>query len=144
MPSASVSHSASSPFGVQNVFRLPTNTLTLPVGLITPSGEVTPRRLYFVLGMLTSLYPVYLRLYDTAVAPTPGAGTPKMTLPLTSNTAYNGSALVAAPNAFEFSFNDVGITFFQGIGYTITKNPSDTDTTVLVAGDVTGLNIGWQ
>ena len=151
----SVSYSSSDPFGVRNNFRLPSNLVTLPSGLITPNQNpvvngvaigAQPRtsRLYWVIGMLTSIYPIYLKLYDTAVAPTPGVGTPFLTLPLTSNTVYNGTTVIAAPLGFEFNFADIGVSFLQGIGYTITKLPADNDTTAIIVGDVTGLNIAWQ
>ena len=142
----SVAHAASSPFGVQNIFRLPSNGAGVPSGLITNNqgGIARPTRLYFVLGMVINTYPLYLKLYDKASAPVVGTDTPKLTLGLTSNTVYNGSSVIAAPLGFEFSFNDVGVSFVNGIAYAITKLAPDADTTAILAGDVTGLNIGWQ
>lgn len=143
MGNSSIANADSSPFGIPGIFKLPSNLVTQPQGMITTSGDAKPRRLFFAIGMLTSIYPIYLKLYDKATAPVVGTDIPRLTLPLTSDTAYNGAALVAAPSAFEFSFSDVGITFFNGIAYALTKLPADADTTAIIAGDVTGLNIGW-
>ena len=143
----SVANAASSPFGIQQVFRLPSNNAGTPSGLITPVQDTNrsdPRRLYAVLGMLTNTYPVYLRLYDLNRAPVLTTDVPLLTLPITSNTIWNGTAAIAAPLGFEFSFSDIGITFRNGIAYAMTKLPADFDTTAILAGDVTGLNILWQ
>jgi hypothetical protein len=143
----SVANAASSPFGIQNVFRLPSNGAGTPSGLVTPVQDTNrsdPRRLYSVIGMLTNTYPVYLRLYDLNRAPVITSDTPFLTLPITSNTIWNGSAAIAAPLGFEFNFSDIGITFRNGIAYSITKLPTDFDTTAILAGDVTGLNLLWQ
>ncbi len=147
MPYNGSASNATSDFGgVQNVFRIPSVGAGTPSGLITPNvnGVARTCRFYWVLGLLTNTYPVYLRLYDTAVAPTPGAGTPKITFPFASSTYWNGTIAVAAPQPNEFNLSDIGCSFTQGIGYVITKLPADTDTTAILAGDLTGLNIGWQ
>lgn len=147
----SVAYSSSDPFGIQNIFKLPTNAAGTPSGLITPNTQNAagqwvdrPSRLYFALGMLTNTYPIYLKLYDKASAPVVGTDIPLLTLPLTSNTIWNGTTQLAAPLSFEFSFADIGISFKHGIGYSITKLPADADATAILAGDVTGLNIAWQ
>ncbi|MCW2317105.1 hypothetical protein M2322_002659 [Rhodoblastus acidophilus] len=138
-----MSRVSNAPFGIRNIARLPSNSAGLSASLITPTNEDSPRRLYFVLGQVNSVYTVYLKLYDLARAPVVGTDAPLMTLPLSSNIYWNGSSGIAAPDPFEFSFDGVGVTFLHGIAYALTKNPADNDTAALAAGDVTGLNLAW-
>jgi hypothetical protein len=74
-------------------------------------------------------YAVFLKLYNKASAPTVGTDTPVWTIPIP---ASGGFSLVL----------DWGEYFSTGIAYAITKLQADSDTTVLVAGDVTG-RIKW-
>lgn len=72
----------------------------------------------------SAAYAVFLKFYDTKVAPTPGVGTPVLTLG------------VPAAGAANCSFDSNGIGFLIGIGFTITKLLADNDTTALVADDL--------
>jgi hypothetical protein len=74
-------------------------------------------------------YDVFLKLYNKASAPTVGTDTPVFTIPLKAGTGYSKSFLY-------------GRNFATGIAYAITKLQADSDTTVVVAGDLTG-SIGW-
>lgn len=68
-------------------------------------------------------YTVFLKFYNSASAPTPGSGTPVMTIPIPAGAAAN----------VEFVR---GIQFATGIAYDTTKLVADADTTVLVANDL--------
>lgn len=74
-------------------------------------------------------YDVFFKFYNKASAPTVGTDTPTWTIPIKAGTGYS--------NRFPF-----GKSFATGIAYAITKLQADSDTTVLVAGDVTG-SIDW-
>lgn len=74
-------------------------------------------------------YAVFLKFYNKASAPTVGTDTPVWTIP------------VAAGGGYSKSFPR-GKSFSTGIAYAITKLQADTDTTVVVAGDLTG-SIDW-
>lgn len=75
-------------------------------------------------------YDVFLKFYNKASAPTVGTDTPVWTVPIKAGTGY----------ARTFPF---GKWFATGVSYAITKLQADSDTTVLVAGDVTGA-IDWK
>lgn len=75
-------------------------------------------------------YDVFLKLYNKASAPTVGTDTPVWTIP------------VKAGGGFSANF-PVGTPFGLGIAYAITKLQADTDTTAVVAGDLTG-RITWM
>jgi len=74
-------------------------------------------------------YDVFLKLYNKASAPTVGTDTPIWTIPIKTGTGYS--------RTFPY-----GKWFSTGVAYAITKLQADSDTTVLVAGDVTG-SIDW-
>jgi hypothetical protein len=74
-------------------------------------------------------YTVFLKLYNKASAPTVGTDTPVMTIPVAAGGGYSKTW----PMGFPFS---------TGIAYAITKLQADSDTTVVVAGDLTG-NAIW-
>lgn len=74
-------------------------------------------------------YSVFLKLYNKASAPTVGTDTPVWTIP------------VPAGGGFSKEFPR-GKTFATGIAYAITKLQADSDTTVVVALDLTG-TIDW-
>lgn len=74
-------------------------------------------------------YAVYLKFYNKASAPTVGTDTPTWTIPIPSG------------GGFARSFPR-GKSFATGIAYAITKLQADSDTTVIVAGDLTG-SIDW-
>jgi hypothetical protein len=77
----------------------------------------------------TASYTTFFKLYNKASAPTVGTDTPVWTIPL------------PAGGGFEEEFV-LGEYFGTGIAYAITKLQADADTTVVVAGDVTG-RIKW-
>lgn len=74
-------------------------------------------------------YSVFLQLYNKASAPTVGTDVPVWTIP------------IAAGTGFSRSF-PTGKSFATGIAYAITKLQADTDTTAVVANDLTG-SIDW-
>ena len=74
-------------------------------------------------------YTVFLKFYNKASAPTVGTDTPVWTIPIQAGGGYSRS------------FYE-GRAFSTGIAYAITKLQADSDTTVVVAGDLTG-SIGW-
>lgn len=92
-------------------------------------GEVNGWQLYN-----GAAYAVFFKLYDSATIPTAGAGTPKLTIGVPPAAAVVVN-LGADPSA--------GITFTSGIGFTITKLAVDSDTTVVVAGDLI-VNLFYQ
>jgi hypothetical protein len=75
-------------------------------------------------------YAVFFKLYDKASAPTVGTDTPIWTIPLNAGEGYSDN-LIACPYPFTL-----------GIAYAITKLQADSDTTVVVAGDLTG-TVQW-
>lgn len=77
----------------------------------------------------SAAYSVYLKLYNKASAPTVGTDTPVMTIPIASGGGYSKTW-------------QTGFPFSTGIAYAITKAQADSDTTAVVAGDLTG-NIIW-
>lgn len=77
----------------------------------------------------SAAYAVFLKFYNKASAPTVGTDTPVWTIP------------IAAGGGFSKSFPR-GKSFSTGIAYAITKLQADSDTTVVVAGDLTG-SIDW-
>jgi hypothetical protein len=74
-------------------------------------------------------YSVFLKFYNKASAPTVGTDTPVWTIPIAAGTGY----------ARSFPF---GKWFSTGVAYAITKLQPDSDTTVVVAGDLTGA-VDW-
>lgn len=73
----------------------------------------------------TAAYAVFLKFYNSASAPTAGAGTPVLRVGVPAATAVAISSLDAE-----------GVSFNAGLGFTITKLAADNDTTVVVAGDL--------
>lgn len=74
-------------------------------------------------------YDVFFKFYNKATAPTVGSDTPTWTIPIKAGTGYS----------VRFPY---GKSFATGVAYAMTKLQADSDTTVLVAGDVTG-TIDW-
>jgi hypothetical protein len=93
------------------------------------SLKASAGQIYSVDIFNNAAYAVYLKLYNKASAPTVGTDTPIWTIP------------VAAGGGFCREFPR-GKTFATGIAYAITKLEADTDTTVIVADDLTG-SIDW-
>lgn len=86
-------------------------------------------QIYKISVFNTALYNVFLKLYNKASAPTVGTDTPVMTIPIQAGGGYSDTW-------------SMGLPFSTGIAYAITKLQADTDTTVVVAGDLTG-NTLW-
>jgi hypothetical protein len=75
-------------------------------------------------------YDVFVKFYDKASAPTVGTDTPLFTVKVKrGDTTNNGASEVEMLP---------GIPFTAGIAYAITKLIADSDTTVVVANDITG------
>lgn len=74
-------------------------------------------------------YSVFLKFYNKASAPTVGTDTPTRTIPIPAGTGFAEEYVYGAP-------------FATGISYAITKLQADSDTTVVVAGDLTG-EVSW-
>jgi hypothetical protein len=91
------------------------------------SVKGTPGTIYGVqLGGIGSA-PAYLKIYDSAAAPTCGSGTPikRLIIPAAA-TAANGAAN-------NITFGPTGITTANGIGYCVTTGITDADTTAPAA-----------
>lgn len=97
------------------------NTLT---ALKNTAGNIVNIDLFNV-----ATYMVFLKFYNKATAVTVGTDTPVWTIP------------IPAGGSFSKEFVQ-GKSFSAGIAFAITKLQADTDTTALVAGDVTG-SIDW-
>lgn len=130
--------------GVQRVAVASDNT---PFGVIlkpTTSGGTTMHRLlsaattnatnvkasagqvYGLQVFNTNANEAYLKLYNSASAPTCGSGTPVKTLTIPGNAA--GAGFIA--------LSDLGWAFSTGIGYCITTGPADADTGAVAANEV--------
>lgn len=68
----------------------------------------------------------FLKMYNSASAPTAGSGTPVMTIQIPGNTAGAGLVL-------DFP---MGLAFSSGIGFTITGAVGDSDTTAVAANEI--------
>ncbi|SRR6266581_647920 len=68
----------------------------------------------------------YLKLYDTAMIPTAGSGTPVRRYGIPG--ATTGAGFILAPT--------VPFAFYAGLGLTLTTGSADSDTAALTAGDV--------
>lgn len=93
------------------------------------SLKASAGQLYTIDVFNVAAYNVFLKLYNKASAPTVGTDTPVMTIPIQAGGGYSKTW-------------PMGLTFATGIAYAITKLQADSDTTVLVAGDLTG-NTTW-
>ncbi|SEE51612.1 hypothetical protein [Bradyrhizobium lablabi] len=93
------------------------------------SLKVSAGQLYTIDVFNAAAYNVFLKLYNKASAPTVGTDTPVMTIPVQAGGGYSKTW-------------PMGLSFATGIAYAITKLQADSDTTVVVAGDLTG-NTTW-
>jgi hypothetical protein len=78
----------------------------------------------------------WLKLYDSATAPTCGSGTPvkRLLIPVASTAANGGGSNITFPSPIKFT---------NGIGYCVTGGITDADTTALTANTV-AVNIDWN
>jgi hypothetical protein len=87
-------------------------------------------RLYAIQGYNAAAAVRYLKLYNSASAPTAGSGTPVKTLVL--------------PPACGFTFDwPLGYTFSTGIGFTLVTGSADNSSTSVTAADILGLNLDY-
>lgn len=93
------------------------------------SLKASAGQLYTIDAFNVAAYNVFLKLYNKASAPTVGTDVPVMTIPIQAGGGYSKTW-------------PMGLPFATGIAYAITKLQADTDTTVVVAGDLTG-NTTW-
>lgn len=87
-------------------------------------------RVYAIHGANVSTTAAYLKLYNSASAPTAGSGTPVKTLYLPAQSAF----------AFDWP---LGYSFATGIGFTIVTGSADNSSTGVTAGDILALNIDY-
>lgn len=92
------------------------------------SLKASAGQLYTIDVFNAAAYNVFLKLYNKASAPTVGTDTPVMTIPVQAGGGYSKTWTMGFP-------------FATGIAYAITKLQADSDTTVVVAGDLTGNTI---
>ena len=76
---------------------------------------------------------IYLKLYNKASAPTVGTDTPIKTIAIPPNASLAASATWAN-----------GLYFSTGIAYALTAAAADSDTTIVAAGAIVGLNLDYQ
>lgn len=86
---------------------------------------------YSLVAMNTSGTARYVKLYNSSSAPTAGSGTPIKRF------------MVPANGGFAWPIPPQGVAFSSGIGFTITGNPADNDTTAIAANDVL-LNVDYS
>jgi hypothetical protein len=114
-------------------------TPTFAIAPATPAGvnlKASAGTVYSVELWNIQTTPAYLKLYDSASAPTCGAGTPVKVLPIpVSSTAANGAGSNVTIS--------VGAKFANGIGYCVTGALPNADTTALTANNVL-VNIDWN
>jgi hypothetical protein len=92
--------------------------------------KATAGRIFAIQGANVASAARYLKLYNSATAPTAGAGTPTKTLYLPPSSAF----------AFDWP---LGLTFSSGIGYTLVTGSADNSSTSVTAADILGLNIDY-
>lgn len=109
---------------------------TLTASRINAAASTNATNLKASAGQISSIdvynpaaYAVFLKIYNKASSPTVGTDTPVMTIPVSAGGGYSKT----------WTF---GFPLGTGISYAITKLQADSDTTVVVAGDLTG-NILW-
>ncbi len=78
----------------------------------------------------------WVKLYDSATAPTAGSGTPKKRLCIPAAVSSTQPTVVVSGPA-------VGVAFTTGIGFTIVTGSADNSSTGVASGDVT-LNIDYK
>lgn len=87
-------------------------------------------RLYAIQGYNAATSVRYLKLYNSASAPTAGSGTPVKTL--------------ALPPSVGFAFDwPLGYSFSTGIGFTLVTGSADNSSTSVTAADILGLNLDY-
>lgn len=87
-------------------------------------------RVYAIQGTNVATAARYLKLYNSASAPTAGAGTPVKTLYLPAATAF----------VFDWP---LGLTFSAGIGFTLVTGSADNSAASVTAADILALNLDY-
>lgn len=95
------------------------------------SAKASAGRLGPISAKNNAAYDIFLKFYNKASAPTVGSDTPVWTQVLPALTA----SIIDMPQ---------GLYFSTGIAYALTKLVADADTTVLVAADITALNVSYS
>ncbi len=90
-----------------------------------------PCRLRSFVFCNNAIYPVFVKFYDKATAPTVGTDTPvfKITVPAGASANLPGANI---------SFDGAPIPFANGLGYAITTAIADSDATAVAADDLNG------
>jgi hypothetical protein len=96
----------------------------------TTNVKASAGRIYAIQGANVATSARYLKLYNSASAPTAGSGTPVKTLYLPPSSAF----------AFDWP---LGLTFATGIGYTLVTGSADNSSTSVTAADILALNIDY-
>lgn len=88
-------------------------------------------RVYSIQGANVAASARFLKLYNSASAPTAGAGTPVKTLYLPPSTAF----------VFDWP---LGLEFSTGIGFTLVTAVADNSSSSVTAADIQALNIDYK
>lgn len=114
-------------------------TVSSVIAPATPAGvnlKASAGTVYSIQATTIQATPAYLKLYNSASAPTCGSGTPvaRFMIPAASTAANGAGTNIQLP---------VGIAFGTGIGYCVTGALADADTTAITASN-TLVNIEWN
>jgi len=114
-------------------------TISSAIAPATPAGvnlKASAGTVYSLQATTIQSTPVYVKLYNSASAPTCGSGTPvaRFMVPAASTAANGAGTNIQFP---------VGAAFGTGIGYCVTGALADNDTTAITASN-TLVNIEWQ
>lgn len=121
-------------------FALPAHAQSVPVkydSLASTNATLvmagTGHKITSIVALNSTVALYWLKLYDTAVAPTCGAGTPvqKYAIPFGSSNSGGGFVL-PIPD---------GMQFFNGIGFCLTGAQADNDTTNAATGVVLNFTV---
>jgi hypothetical protein len=99
-------------------------SLTAAASTNATSTKTTAGTVYSIALSNYAAYATYFKLYNKASAPTVGTDIPLQTI------------AVAANSYLAVNMGALGLRFSTGIAFAMTKLQADTDTTVLVAGDL--------
>lgn len=127
MAAGTVANTSAATGGIATTARMPSAAASTNATNV----KTTAGRLYQASGKNNAAYDVFLVLYDSAAAP-----------PVPGTTAIRKKIICPANQAFVYDW-PLGLSFATGIGYAFTKLVADTDTTVLVAADITAFNLDY-
>lgn len=115
---------AVSPTSAQKTGRIISSAASTNATLVKASPGTVRR----ITGHNAANTPIYLKLYDSSIAPTVGTTTVRKTIYL------------PAGNSFCLDANDY---FGQGIALALTTGGADNDANAVGAGDILGLNVDY-